>query len=841
MGYIRNIKRKKNLSRQIITQIIVAFLVSIFLFSNFSIGQGLYTVIVILVWMFLILNYDINKNTELYISAITIGVVNGITCSVFQYSLNHVSGAPSLLHGYLKWYVEEISWGYDVICMAIYGCLIIGCIICMRNREKEEESEEEKLFSRRKADIEKIEIYLEKSHTVGVNGTWGAGKSFLMNKVKEHLENEKGTHIFIEVDLLACNLDEIQVVILSELERVLSAHKILPRNSVKLRRIFQKNSIYHSLQMLFMNENMTYSNIFQEFQNEIKKIDKEIVIVYEDIDRITNSEVIKIIFSISEKLSSEGNIKIVYQFDESKFEKLGFDKHFLEKYIPYTVNVTAISYKELFEKVMYAEGIEENILSIKDIHELMNRKDYTLYIDGKNYYEYIIPEDKNCNNIRTIERFVKEVHLALEAIGGELSEEYRKFVVKFFYVKYFIPDSFKYLIPYDELMGWLMFQWEEEEYSILGILAMCKQEGETIHNLKVGQDLTRRIFQDKENSAKLRLLQFLGYKLDVDSVEYNAAYMNETRENVKATFSNDKRDRIIWNLLCAGNSKYTNMEVNARRFLREVLQINDWEEQKKAYNKFKEDAFHGNYENTDNATINIVGESMEFSLVQALMCIEGVTDEEWVRFINLYFRLHETKEITEELIRLLNFVNIASVNVYMHVLKRFNELEIISNMNQHAVNENGRETIVFYKRFVRRYLSGISSHGYVDTHDLRILDSTSEIYTENVMRAATDRIKNEIEKRYTCISLSSIQEEAKLLVEFIDKNIAICQHEKDLEMPKSPFKVEITEKTTHQDEYNRLLKIKNEINEESFLEEVVKSRDKRKLSPYEVEKLLQEK
>ena len=73
-------------------------------------------------------------------------------------------------------------------------------------------------------------------------------------------------------------------------------------------------------------------------KKEIHLLEKPLLIIYEDLDRINNFEVIQKILGISEKLSSE-HIKIMYQYSKRNLEgilevelgKLELSSNYLEK------------------------------------------------------------------------------------------------------------------------------------------------------------------------------------------------------------------------------------------------------------------------------------------------------------------------------------------------------------------------------------------------------------------------------------------------------------------------------------------------------------------------------
>ncbi|MCG6241924.1 P-loop NTPase fold protein, partial [Vibrio diabolicus] len=63
-----------------------------------------------------------------------------------------------------------------------------------------------KILSKREEDLKLLEDYIDKFNIVGLNGTWGSGKSFLVNQYKEKFKEE---YEFIEIDLLTINLNEV--------------------------------------------------------------------------------------------------------------------------------------------------------------------------------------------------------------------------------------------------------------------------------------------------------------------------------------------------------------------------------------------------------------------------------------------------------------------------------------------------------------------------------------------------------------------------------------------------------------------------------------------------------
>ena len=105
----------------------------------------------------------------------------------------------------------------------------------------------ETLLKSRKHDLKRVETYLEQVHIVGINGEWGTGKTFLMEEFcRKHGEEYE----FVRVDLLTCNLDQVDVFLLQEMEAILRKHRIYPRYSRSLCNMMKDHSWLKDLREL---------------------------------------------------------------------------------------------------------------------------------------------------------------------------------------------------------------------------------------------------------------------------------------------------------------------------------------------------------------------------------------------------------------------------------------------------------------------------------------------------------------------------------------------------------------------------------------------------------------
>jgi hypothetical protein len=683
--------------------------------------------------------------------------------------------------------------------------------------------EDKSLFTRRKYDLQRIQEYIVSVDIIGINGIWGSGKTFLVDQLKDHLKSY-GKYIFINIDLLSCNLDELQTILLNELERVLYERKIIPKHSVKLKRMLNENAMLRYIYMLFMHDDMSYSEALDGFMNEISLLNETIVIVYEDIDRISNVDIVKKIFSISEKLASK-HIKIIYQYEETNLSRLGLEREYLEKYIPFVVNLTPIKFEEILEYVLK----DNKYLLVEDFENI------TMPVHTSYYLEKAIGISKSAsiqmNNIaiRKVKIFIEELTVILQEKEIYNQKEYKKTVINFYFIKHFFTTLFNQLNLEEGLLEAIKFIYEEEQYTIFELLAMAKMHKNNNGKAKLNPDQINSLLNIKDNMEKLFLLNLFNYDFEIEELkrDYNVI-INESVHNITRKASNEKKDRLIWNLLCNGKSEYTDFEAAAYKLIQNVLSkpiIN----QKEAYDVFLEEMFHGKHEKKDNGTIFKIGIPSFVSLFQAFR-VSNVIDKNWIKLVSFYFEYTKKNVIDIELIQILNYCNLGSREIYIYILKRFNTLEVVGNMNLEKC----------YKHFLKKFIGELSSLGYVNTPDLWQLDLPDKVpLEESDVKSAIKNIRKDLCNMRERIEINEIRKEIDIILSFLDKNIEIIvKSEMTLKDKEPRIHSEVSSKFTNQDEYNRVAELQQTMGKEQFMMQLEISYKNKNITAYEINNLL---
>lgn len=170
----------------------------------------------------------------------------------------------------------------------------------------------ENLFNEREFDLERILDYLRKYNTIGVVSKWGDGKTFLFKMLEQEINVP---YYYVKISVMSVTIDTVEKIILDEINHILESKGIFSLASTRLKNILSSQSILNAVGSMFLNSS-SYASQINVLKEDVKKLSKPVVLIFEDIDRIADEKIIYKIFSIVESLSSD-RIKVVYQYDEN--------------------------------------------------------------------------------------------------------------------------------------------------------------------------------------------------------------------------------------------------------------------------------------------------------------------------------------------------------------------------------------------------------------------------------------------------------------------------------------------------------------------------------------------
>ena len=710
-------------------------------------------------------------------------------------------------------------------CIAEY---IVFWLLQMKSQKEQqlfhETSASMKLFPTRESDLERLSLYLSEVDAVGINGTWGSGKTFLAD---QYIERNQDKYEVIKVEPLTCNMSAIDSYLFQQLEKVLRANRIYPRYSRKLQRALSENAWGKQFNSIFGTGENDQVTEFQGFCQDLDKLDHKVLLVYEDIDRISgeNREQIARLFDLTQKMISH-NVKVIYQFDLGKMADLDFNRDYLEKYIPYIINLTEISVKDIL-----IEALEE----LKYVNAGLNWGDFRFLFEVPivDYYfgrEFNLPLQLKyrVENVtpRKLKAFVTEVNTIMQQ--PEFSnKENRNTVIAFFFMKHFFDNLYQELPFQKSLLEEMTFVYnnsednKEEQITIMELiarhrLAKEKKPGTEVNKEAITTEKIKEMFFEEggkntgENLNKLALMLLLGYKLEFaqkkqeqekeqeknrenDRLREKASEieLNQELRDIADLEYNEKISRLILNLHQNGKSEYTNAEAVAVTFLKDVLlkEKSQWEE---AWKDFRQKLFQSNFYKDNHTVFNLVTDDFCI-LFRALWIyfskhhLQYDKDDIMDKALDFYKELDDNKEqLTLEQLAILNTCEFEKRKYYLKTIAWFNDLEITGHFNKDSI----------YRDFLNKYTVAAYKHGYLRRYslDLSYVPSKQDTEMNNqcVQRFLKDCKKNILQPTSSEFS-EQIIEEINLVTGFYDKNLCLIQQENPAS--RKTFQLKVTTKS----------------------------------------------
>lgn len=717
---------------------------------------------------------------------------------------------------------------YSVIAECVF--IFIECIILLRvlmSKTTKCNQKELKLFEERKYDLDRIKELLKKVNILGINADWGEGKSYLIEKLCNESEIINQYEI-INVNLLSCRLGEVEAILISEIDRVLRRNYIFSSSSQKLKRLLRNNAYGFPFAELIWEDNDTISASIEEIKKDVFKLDKKLMIIFDDIDRVQDVEIVKNMFVISERMASE-HITIIYQYEE---HNLGMEREFLEKYIPYVVNLTPISYRAIVNGLWD----EMDMDSVK-----FKKEDILKLADGSQIYNYSLPgkitESRSIFlqlghiSIRKVKIFLQEIKAYYETNTAFQTNEKKDILIRTFFIKNFLYDFYEKFEIGKSITDTFKFVDEEKAYSIWEL----EERNEKLE--KDAEEEWKRLLVTKSNQQILALLAFFPYEYDLrfkkemihDPYKRREKRANESENYLRKKENNERIDRVIWNIIGNGHSEYTNMETFVRRITQDVLKNTDIEEQKSAWEKFKEDAFNEKLWKDNSTLFRWMG--YDYLPIFQAFGVVGANEKQWIKWINFYFEMVSNHGIQVEMVESLNYCDLTKKSILIAVIRGFNECKILGNMNE----QKGFST------FLKKYLAAIFYLGYSRSYEFEPyrIDACIDDMNGKITDVIPKMI-NRIEAEENAAVLSDMKEEYKNIINFLNKCNQIIQSESEVIPNEVRFETSMNTVHEHQEEVERLTKLKNTC-PEYFLNELEKSYRNGNLNPGEVHLLTENK
>ena len=859
---------------------LIFFFVSLLVFAAAMPRFGTYlAVLCALEWICIFL-YGRKENFQFFFSVLSLGMGN-ILAFILQW----------LLLKRIVSYSNVDPLEFILLVLLFAGTIIILAIV-FKNEKKSQSAKPQKtshLFFEREHDLHRLESFLQSGvQIIGVDARWGDGKTFLIEQMCI-LPQIQDYYEIIRINVLAGNEDEIELILMNEFDQILRRNHIFSMASKQMLKLLEGNDILKQLQWLFIKDTQSISTTFSSVLNDLEKLDKKVLIVVDDIERLGNENLIRKVFALMESVTSD-KVQIIYLFNSMAL--VGFDRAYLEKYIPCYMSLTPIRFRSIVRSLWDELRLDMTELACKDIEGMVEfpKSNYSI----ENILALSPPEDRRPFQLDNIT--IRRVRVFLEEFrdlsnqrstsnGKEnptFSNVERELLLKCIFIKHFLHVDFEKIKIGTSVIDSFLFHLDEDAKTVLKECNFPTPVFDDVPlfylfdirqhvGLENMQRFTKEIFTDNGNYNRLLALSLLGFdymdiwerirqaeqpnakinttttgirnKQPLDRFMIRAEQIgNEDISNIERERNNERIDRVIWNLLANGTSERTDFDAYIKHFQELVLNAAP-KARNLAWQEFASDAFHQKIYK-DNSTRNRFAVDQYLPLFQGFRVTNAHPDQ-WMELLGFYFNAIEENAISVEMIQNLNYVDMTNHRVYISVLQHFAHCPVVGNLNA--------EPCMY--QFLRQTLRQAFSLGYTKNQLFHALWYPSSDVLETGERIPSDLWENAVMKltgqfdsmqrslendKLSKQNLTAFDSDIDVIIGFIEKCRTLITTKKTIRMRTLHVEVkESVSRSRHQelcDTFQQRLQSGMDVNE--WNKQIDSAYEDGKLDPYEVRKLI---
>ncbi len=712
-------------------------------------------------------------------------------------------------------------WSVVIPLVIFYICMLFQQDQFISQEESTEvEARDDTLFKEHKYDIERISSALKHTDILGINASWGEGKTFVVDHFCKQ-ENAKGTYHIVKIETLAYKYDEFDQILISKLDQLLRDNRIFSMRAAGLRNAILGVNFGNLGYRFFEGVDSEETSTYESIKRKIQYLDKPVLVIFEDLERADDPAAVKKIFAIVERMACH-QIKFIYEYDAKALDDQKIDYNYRNKYIPLEMKLTEIPYSSLV-KYSYNPESYPNINSaiLKNIRDVL----FCTYTGPLSQYARFKMNDfQKFFTARIVGHFLRD-------INGQLTDEIKKdslqlkTIIGFYFIKNFMHDQYDEIRPLTEMEKTFAFTYRKEEWSIG---RLCKE----IKGCKDGIELATEVMKDPQNRFHYMVLCLLehGYISNANDNENELKIAKtidvdtrllEDRKWMKAFEDRDRINHIVWNLTENGSSEHTNNEAAIKRFVNFVLSA-DESCRGAAWNQYCADLYNEDFYK-NNSTIFLIGVNPLVSLSRGLN-LNHVSDSIWIKFFDFcewelglpeenLQQNDKLKKAPEEAVKkmkqdevvrkcyviidLLSYADVRNFEVFLKALKLFlkyvSKEDISGNFNQDAN----------YRDFLHKFLLQMKYFGLIYVSQLGWMDSFPETMAEdNIFKECIrDALQDIEDSKRVCDSgkMTLLDEAFDLAENFIRTNESIIYKKTPMRRPP-PFSISISTSSLEGDE-----------------------------------------
>lgn len=286
---------------------------------------------------------------------------------------------------------------------------------------------------------------------VCLNGRWGSGKTSLLNLLKESLNKYKpkdssghpyNKPIWLEFNpWLYSNQDELVKDFFSDLKATIYENFgidlepevgfVTKTATPSFEGMGLQIPIVNAIPDLFFKSG-TSENIKEKLRTKLSGVDRKLVVVLDDVDRIVKPEEIILVIKLAKLISELNGLIVIMAFDYNKvatqiaLERKDSDPKFLEKIIKKVCSIHPYTYKEL-ESIFLSDLIENKRLTKVNMDKAKLIFEKFMFEANKRWFTGAESSGNKSKNVvlsPLFERY-KGIYLQLSP-GGNYAQDYKQ-------------------------------------------------------------------------------------------------------------------------------------------------------------------------------------------------------------------------------------------------------------------------------------------------------------------------------------------------------------------------------------------------------------------------------
>ncbi|BDU50032.1 P-loop NTPase fold protein [Haliovirga abyssi] len=419
----------RKISLNIMLYIIIPFLLGItfkFKIKSFNI-EKIYSVFFITVFCFLIFIF-IYKNKE-EICSIFIKILKFYSILLFLFFSNEMTlDFFKNIYEYTIIIMQPIILSFVIIIILLVVVSIIAFIY--KKLKKRKHKKETKLIKSREVKFIFLKNSLKINKTILIDGEWGIGKTTFLNIALKKLNDE---YHQIKIDVLIFNNRKaIKEEFTNQLKNIFKQENIFFKIPDEFSHFIDSlgNNIFSFFKKILF-ETSSFQEAKDKLNNDLKILDREIIIVFDNLERImntdfTNDSIWKEVISFIHELSELENIRIILVADykklvgENKEENLNLHKEYFDKFYDEIISIKKAEVDNIIDALdeEYKSENDEELNYFKEI-EMILRINISAQISSDNddksdKYNKLKKYEDRKKNPRVIEKIIKKYKMLKE-------------------------------------------------------------------------------------------------------------------------------------------------------------------------------------------------------------------------------------------------------------------------------------------------------------------------------------------------------------------------------------------------------------------------------------------